>query len=108
MRQNLHRLGFSGSVETVAADIADLEPGQPFDAVLLDAPCTATGTIRRHPDILHLKRPGDLGRLAELQSKLIARAASLVKPGGQLVYLHLLARAGGGSIAGGAFPGRPP
>ena len=54
--------------------------------MLLDAPCTSTGTIRRHPDILHLKRPEDVAALAALQSRLIDNAARLVKPGGMLVY----------------------
>jgi 16S rRNA (cytosine967-C5)-methyltransferase len=53
---------------------------------LLDAPCTATGTIRRHPDILRLKRPGDVAALAELQSRLLDNAVRLVRPGGVLVY----------------------
>ena len=57
-----------------------------FDAVLLDAPCTATGTIRRHPDILYLKRAEDVAALAALQANLLKRAARLVKPGGTLVY----------------------
>ena len=55
--------------------------------VLLDAPCTATGTIRRHPDIPHLRGPADVGRLADLQSRLLARAAAMVAPGGLLVYV---------------------
>jgi len=53
---------------------------------VLDAPCTATGTIRRHPDILRLKGPEDVARMAELQASMLARAASLVGPGGLLVY----------------------
>ena len=61
-------------------------PGRTFDAVLLDAPCTSTGTIRRHPDILHLKRSEDVAALAELQPRLLDNAARLVKPGGTLVY----------------------
>ena len=58
----------------------------PFDAVLLDAPCSSTGTIRRHPDIPWLKREADLATLAALQPRLLDRAADLVKPGGTLVY----------------------
>jgi 16S rRNA (cytosine967-C5)-methyltransferase len=57
-----------------------------FDAVLLDAPCSATGTIRRHPDVAHLKRPEDIATLAALQTRLIARAIDLLRPGGTLVY----------------------
>jgi 16S rRNA (cytosine967-C5)-methyltransferase len=57
-----------------------------FDGVLLDVPCLATGTIRRHPDVLRLKRPSDLPRLALLQRRLLDNALSLVAPGGRLVY----------------------
>jgi 16S rRNA (cytosine967-C5)-methyltransferase len=84
--ENMQRLGLSAQVTVVAADIETFEPGTMFDAVLLDAPCSATGTIRRHPDILHLKTPDDIVRLAALQSRLLAKAAGLVKPGGLLVY----------------------
>jgi 16S rRNA (cytosine967-C5)-methyltransferase len=86
LAENLARLEIGGLVETVAADILNWEPGILFDAVLLDAPCTATGTIRRHPDILHLKREQDVRQLAKRQRQLIERAARLVKPGGTLVY----------------------
>jgi len=81
---NLARLGFTA--ETVAADILTWTPPQPFDAVLLDAPCTATGTIRRHPDIAWLKRRADIAALANLQDRMIERAVALLKPGGTLVY----------------------
>ncbi len=81
---NLARLGLTA--ELVTADVATWAPGRTFDAVLLDAPCTATGTIRRHPDILHLKRASDLGKLVELQRRLLAAAGKLVAPGGLLVY----------------------
>ena len=60
--------------------------GTSFDVVILDAPCTATGTIRRHPDILRLKAAEDVDRMAELQGRLLANAASLVKPNGLLLY----------------------
>ena len=83
------------------------EPAQTFDAVLLDAPCSATGTIRRHPDIAWLKQPKDIATLAALQARMLDRAAALVKPGGLLVYLHLLARAGGRRGAGRALPRAP-
>jgi 16S rRNA (cytosine967-C5)-methyltransferase len=74
------------SAETVAADAADWPDERTFDAVLLDAPCTATGTFRRHPDVLWASRPGDVAPLARSQSKLLDSAASRVKPGGRLVY----------------------
>jgi 16S rRNA (cytosine967-C5)-methyltransferase len=57
-----------------------------FEGVLLDVPCLATGTIRRHPDLIRLKRPSDLPRLVELQARLLDNALSLVAPGGRLVY----------------------
>lgn len=60
--------------------------GDPFDAVLLDAPCSATGIFRRHPDVLHRARPRAIASMAERQQAMLARAASLVKPGGTLVY----------------------
>ena len=84
LRQNLARLNLTA--ELVAADILAWEAGQEFDAVLLDAPCTATGTIRRHPDIPWLKRPADIASLAPLQARMLDRAAMLVRPGGLLVY----------------------
>ncbi|MGZ5889738.1 MAG: RsmB/NOP family class I SAM-dependent RNA methyltransferase [Hyphomicrobium sp.] len=84
LRANLERLQLQA--ELVEADAATWAPGKLFDAVLLDAPCTSTGTIRRHPDILHLKRPEDVAALAALQSRLIDNAARLVTPGGMLVY----------------------
>ena len=67
------------------ADAAEWRGG-PFDAVLLDAPCSSTGTIRRHPDIPWLKSETDLAKLAALQARLLDRAVTLVKPGGTLVY----------------------
>jgi 16S rRNA (cytosine967-C5)-methyltransferase len=72
--------------ETVQADAADWSPAKPFDAVLLDAPCSATGTIRRHPDVLRTKRPRDVRALVEAQDRLLAAAAALLRPGGRLVY----------------------
>lgn len=60
--------------------------GGPFDGVLIDAPCSATGTIRRHPDVAWTKSPGDIASLAALQSRILRNAADLVKPGGVLVY----------------------
>jgi 16S rRNA (cytosine967-C5)-methyltransferase len=83
LRQNLTRLKLDA--ETVVAD-ATLWQAGPFDAVLLDAPCSSTGTIRRHPDIPWLKAETDLVKLAALQTRLLDQAATLVKPGGTLVY----------------------
>jgi len=83
LKGNMQRLRLACA--TVAADAGEWQGG-PFDAVLLDAPCTATGTIRRNPDLPWNRRPGDLAKLAALQSRLLDRAATLVKPGGLLVY----------------------
>jgi 16S rRNA (cytosine967-C5)-methyltransferase len=82
--ENLDRLKLSA--ETVTADAADWRPAAPADAVLLDAPCSATGTIRRHPDIAWLKQPGDVAALAALQARLLEAALEMVAPGGLLVY----------------------
>ena len=71
--------------ETIAADATEWN-AEPFDAVLLDAPCSSTGTIRRHPDIPWIKREADLTALTSLQQRLLDRAAALVKPGGTLIY----------------------
>jgi 16S rRNA (cytosine967-C5)-methyltransferase len=83
LRGNLVRLGLDAGL--VAADAVEWQ-AEPFDAVLLDAPCSSTGTIRRHPDIPWLKREGDIAALATLQRRLIARAADLTRPGGTLIY----------------------
>ncbi len=82
--ENLARLHLEA--EVVTADAAAWEPGELADAVLLDAPCSATGAIRRHPDILRLKTPEDIAKLVKAQGRLLARAVDLVKPGGTLIY----------------------
>jgi 16S rRNA (cytosine967-C5)-methyltransferase len=74
------------SAETVVADAGDWGDERMFDGVLLDAPCSATGTFRRHPDVLWNARPGDIASLAQVQSRLLAAAAARVAPGGRLVY----------------------
>lgn len=84
VEENLARMGLSA--ETVAADAGDWADARSFDAVLLDAPCSATGTYRRHPDVLWAARPGDIAALAAVQSRLLDSAAARVKPGGRLVY----------------------
>ena len=83
LRENLARLSLAA--ELVCADVEEWQAG-PFDAVLLDAPCSSTGTIRRHPDIPWLKQAADIAKLAAFQGRLIERAAALTKPGGTLVY----------------------
>lgn len=82
--ENLARLQLEA--EILAADAAVWEPEALADAVLLDAPCSATGAIRRHPDILRVKTPDDIGKLAKAQGRLLAHAVDLVKPGGTLIY----------------------
>jgi 16S rRNA (cytosine967-C5)-methyltransferase len=74
------------AAETHAADAALWQDPRAFDAILLDAPCSATGTFRRHPDVLWGSRPGDIVKLAMAQSRLLDTASMRVKPGGRLVY----------------------
>ncbi len=84
LRENLRRLGLEA--ELVLGDAATFSPDEKFDAVLLDAPCSSTGTIRRHPDIPYTKSAKDIEALAALQARLLDHAATLLKPGGTLVY----------------------
>ena len=81
---NLQRLRLTADL--VAADAAAWQPDRKFPAILLDAPCSATGTIRRHPDLLHLRKPRDITALTRLQDQLLDAAASFLSPGGRLVY----------------------
>jgi len=81
---NLDRLALP--VVAVAADAATWRPTHPVDAVLLDAPCSTTGAIRRHPDVPHLKTPDDVVRLAAVQDNLLRAAIEMLQPGGTLVY----------------------
>ncbi len=83
LRENLARMQLSA--EVICADALEFRAA-PFDAVLLDAPCTSTGTLRRHPDVAWLRRPTDVRALAELQARLVAATAALLKPGAPLVY----------------------
>ncbi len=84
VRDNLSRLALTADL--IEADARTWSAGRQFDGVLVDAPCTATGTIRRHPDILHLKRPADMAAPRALQEQLLANGAQLLKPGGVMVY----------------------
>ncbi|NIJ21334.1 16S rRNA (cytosine967-C5)-methyltransferase [Sphingomonas naasensis] len=84
LAENLDRTGLKADV--VAADLLRWQPSAPADAVLLDAPCSATGIFRRHPDVLHRVRPSLIAEMAALQTRLLARAALWVKPGGALVF----------------------
>ena len=82
--ENLRRLQLPA--RTVEADVLKYAPETPFDAVLLDAPCSSTGTVRRHPDVPWTKAPEDIAKLADLQSRLLASAVPMVKPGGRIVF----------------------
>jgi 16S rRNA (cytosine967-C5)-methyltransferase len=84
LSENLARTGLS--VRIVTADVLKWSPDEPVDAILLDAPCSATGIYRRHPDVLHRVRPRAIAELAEGQARMLARAADWLKPGGTLVY----------------------
>ncbi len=84
LSQNLGRMGLAA--EIVAQDVLALASTRQFDAVLLDAPCSATGTIRRHPDVAWLKSPKDIELLADLQWRLLEHAVALTRPGGTIVY----------------------
>lgn len=81
---NLERLRLEA--EIVVGDLFAFEPQASFDAVLLDAPCSSTGTVRRHPDVPWTKGPEDVEKLAGLQARMLARAVELVKPGGTIVF----------------------
>jgi 16S rRNA (cytosine967-C5)-methyltransferase len=84
LSENLQRTHLDG--ELITADARTWEPGREVDAILLDAPCSATGTFRRHPEVLYRARPKLIADNAELQARLLARAADWLKPGGTLVY----------------------
>ena len=84
LRENLDRTGLDAQL--IAADALKWNPDQTFDAIILDAPCSATGTFRRHPEVLYRARPAIIRESAELQRQLLDRAAAWLKPGGELVY----------------------
>ena len=84
LKQNLKRTSLKAS--PVRADALKWEPKHHFDAILIDAPCTATGTCRRHPDVLHRIRPQEIAEMAQIQRALISKAIAWLKPGSTLVY----------------------
>jgi 16S rRNA (cytosine967-C5)-methyltransferase len=84
LKGNLARLNLTA--EVIRADATTWRPAEPFPAILLDAPCSATGTIRRHPDLLHLRKPRDIAALTRLQDQLLDAAADMLAPGGRLIY----------------------
>jgi len=96
------------NAERVNADVMEWKPAQPFDAVLLDAPCSATGTMRRHPDVLHRIDMKQINNLAAIQSAMLDRAASWVKPGGLLVFATCSLEPHEGEAQAEAFLARHP
>jgi 16S rRNA (cytosine967-C5)-methyltransferase len=100
LRENLQRTHLDAAL--VTADALTWEPERPFDAILLDAPCSATGTFRRHPEVLYRARPPVIAANTELQAKLLDRAVRWLKPGGALVYsVCSLERQEGEDVASG-------
>ncbi len=94
--ENLARLGMTADL--IEADALTWRPPAPLDAVLLDAPCSATGTVRRHPEVLHTRRAADLPALAAGQARLIEAAAAMLRPGGRLVYAVCSMQRGEGEV----------
>ncbi|MBL4804111.1 MAG: RsmB/NOP family class I SAM-dependent RNA methyltransferase, partial [Alphaproteobacteria bacterium] len=86
LQENLERMHLTDSVEVITADAGSWRPKEPAGYVLLDAPCSATGTLRRHPDVAHLKSATDVSRLQNLQAALLRNAFDMLMPGGVLVY----------------------
>ena len=86
LKENMQRLGFSGQVQDVVADACVWKPSESVDGVLVDAPCSATGTIRRHPDLPHIKDPVDLDGLVQLQAEILDNSYAMLKDDGVLVY----------------------
>src|SRR5438552_6306873 len=84
LRDNFARLSLEA--KTVVADAIEWKAGEEFDGILVDAPCTSTGTIRRHPDVAWLRQEADIAPLVALQKRLLQKAVALLKPGGTLVY----------------------
>jgi 16S rRNA (cytosine967-C5)-methyltransferase len=84
LRSNLERLGLQAL--TIATDLTKFEPAEPFDAILLDAPCSSTGTTRRHPDVLWTKGPEEIAKLAALQERLLRHALTMLAPDGVIVF----------------------
>ncbi len=86
LKQNLWRTGFKGVVEVVQADATEWAPAAPVDKILLDAPCSALGTLKRHPEGPWIKLPEDINRFPDIQSRLLRAALGMLKPGGTLIY----------------------
>ncbi|WP_306142249.1 RsmB/NOP family class I SAM-dependent RNA methyltransferase [Roseibium sp. MMSF_3412] len=106
LEENMRRLNLN--VQTVVSDLREYKPDAPFDAVLLDAPCSATGTIRRHPDVAWIKKPYDIEKLSEIQRELLDRVLDWVKPGGLIVYCTCSLEKAEGELQADAFKARNP
>jgi 16S rRNA (cytosine967-C5)-methyltransferase len=86
LKQNLWRTKFKGEVEVIKADATEWRPETPVDRILLDAPCSALGTLRRHPEGAWIKAPEDVARFPDIQERLLRACIEMLKPGGMLVY----------------------
>jgi len=86
LKENMARLNFNENLEIICSDALCFETAQKFDVILLDAPCSATGTFRRHPEIINTKTLDDVKKMAALQQKILERAVLFLKPSGILVY----------------------
>jgi 16S rRNA (cytosine967-C5)-methyltransferase len=106
LRANLERTRLDAHV--VTADALEWAPEVPFDAMLFDAPCSATGTFRRHPEVLYRARPAIIGEMAEFQARLLDRASGWLRPGGTLVYSVCSLEPAEGEEVVRAFLGRNP
>jgi len=106
LRENLARTGLAAHL--VEADAGLWEPEGPLDAILLDAPCSATGTFRRHPEVLHRVRPGFVREAADAQLRLLTRARDWIRPGGSIVYsVCSLEREEGEGVVGAFLEANP-
>ncbi|TVR08311.1 MAG: methyltransferase domain-containing protein [Salinarimonadaceae bacterium] len=104
--ENIERLGLSAEIR--AMDVLAMEDEESFDAILLDAPCSATGTLRRRPDVAWTKTREDVGKLAALQTKLLDKAADMLAPGGRLVFCTCSLEQAEGERQARAFLARRP
>lgn len=106
VRENLGRLGLEADIRAI--DALAMDEGERFDAILLDAPCSSTGTLRRHPDVAWTKTQADIVKLADLQLRLLDKAASMVAPGGRLVFCTCSLEPEEGELQAQAFLARHP
>ncbi len=86
LKENMARLKFDDNLQIVCADARQFSSDDKYDIILLDAPCSATGTFRRHPEVIHLKTPKDVIKQAQLQQEILEHIASFLNPHGVLVY----------------------